>query len=194
VTRTVLTVAAVLTLVGCAESAVSWPTPQPPPPPAQVAGPVAEPVAVTIPALDVTSTLTDLGLDVDGAMEVPPVDEPQQAGWYQLGVRPGQPGPAVVAGHVSGRPDGADRSVPGVFADLHELAPGDEVLIDRADGSTVVFEVTAVETHDKDAFPTEAVYGDVAVPVLRVITCGGELTDGSYRSNVIAFAVQVGVR
>ena len=45
--------------------------------------------------------------------------------------------------------------------DLGGLAPGAEIAITRQDGSTARFGVTRVERFDKDAFPTEAVYGDL---------------------------------
>jgi sortase (surface protein transpeptidase) len=91
----------------------------------------------------------------------------------------------VLAGHV----DSTDG--PAVFFRLRELAPGDEVLVDRADGSTVRFEVRSVQRHPKDAFPTEQVYGPTPRAELRLITCGGEFDAGerSYRDNVVVTAV-----
>lgn len=153
--------------------------------------PVAEPTAVRIPAIGVSSTLTQTGLLPDGTAETPPVTQPQQASWSNFSGRPGEAGyPAVILGHVSGRPPGATRSVPGVFARLDELAPGDEVLVDRADGTSTRFVVGRVELHPKDLFPTDAVYGDTATPTLRLITCGGDFDPAahSYRSNVVVFA------
>src|SRR5690606_41557592 len=112
-----------------------------------------DPVAITIPKLDVTSTLVPLGLNEDGGLAVPPVEEPEQAGWY-AGARPdvdgdewkpGEPGPAVIARHVDGLyPDGR-KGKPGIFARLHELAPGDEVIVEQGDGDQPTYRVTAVE-------------------------------------------------
>lgn len=151
---------------------------------------VPAPVAVLIPELDVSSTLMPLGLDAAGALEVPPEDRPQQAGWYRDGVIPGQAGPAVIAGHVNGRVQGV--STPGVFARLHELTVGDEVFVERSDAPRLRFEVYRVERHPKDSFPTEAVYGDVEPPrpELRLITCGGEFdrSTGNYLDNTIVWA------
>ena len=47
-----------------------------------------------------------------------------------------------------------------------------------------------VEQYPKDRFPTRAVYGDVAGPELRLITCGGELDRAarSYRDNIVVYA------
>ena len=113
----------------------------------------SEPVRMQIPALGVTSTIIELGLERDGSMEVPPGAYP--VGWYDRGSTPGQLGPAVLAGHVDW--DG-ER---GAFYGLRELRPGDEVVVDRADGTAATFIVDRVERHAKDDFPTEQVYGEI---------------------------------
>ena len=147
--------------------------------------PASEPVRVRIPALGVTSTVMDLGLQDDGTMEVPPGAYP--VGWYDRSPTPGQLGPAVLAGHV----DWAGE--PGAFYGLRELIPGDEVVVDRADGTVATFRVDRVEEHDKDAFPSDEVYGDLPSAGLRLITCGGSFDSdtGDYDDNVIVFATLV---
>ncbi|WP_020422820.1 class F sortase [Amycolatopsis sp. ATCC 39116] len=173
-----------LLLGGCAtQPAPVQPVPVQPAPEPEVVAPV-EPEALDVPRIGARSTLVPLGLNADETIEVPPVTQPMQAGWYRLGPSPGEPGPAVVLGHV----DGGGR--PGIFHRLKELVPGDEVVVSRKDGSTVTFAVTRVEQIDKDEFPTEAVYGDTAGPELRLITCGGSFDRAarSYRDNIIVYA------
>jgi hypothetical protein len=48
-----------------------------------------------------------------------------------------------------------------------------------------------VHTYLKARFPTRTVYGPVAGPQLRLITCGGTFDPaiGSYLSNVVVYAV-----
>jgi hypothetical protein len=77
-----------------------------------------------------------------------------------------------------------------VFFRLRELRRGDEITITRADGSSVRFGVERTEQHDKQRFPTDAVYYPTLTPALRLVTCGGQFdaTAGHYRSNVIVFA------
>jgi sortase (surface protein transpeptidase) len=148
-------------------------------------GTAAPPVRVRVPAIGVDSALPRLGTDAAGAL-VPPEDF-DRAGWFADGAVPGDVGPSVVAGHVDSH-DG-----PAVFFRLHEVVAGDEVLVDRADGSTVRFTVTATNRFPKDEFPTEDVYGPTPRAELRLITCGGEF-DGdrrSYRDNVVVSAVLV---
>jgi hypothetical protein len=142
----------------------------------------SRPVRVQIPALGVTSKTMDLGLQDDGSMEVPPGAYP--VGWYDRSPTPGELGPAVLAGHVDW--DGEA----GAFYGLRELLPGDEVVVDRADGSVATFRVDRVEEHAKDDFPTDEVYGDIGHAGLRLITCGGSFDEdtGDYLDNVIVFA------
>jgi hypothetical protein len=77
-----------------------------------------------------------------------------------------------------------------VFYDLAALRPGDEVSVDRRDGSVVRFAVTRVAQYPKDDFPTEDVYGDVDSAQLRLITCGGDFDHRarSYRDNIVVYA------
>lgn len=151
--------------------------------------PASHLTSLSAPAIGVrTGPLMELGLDGDGALEVPP--DAVTAGWFELSPSPGEVGPAVIAGHVD------YRGASGVFARLDELAPGDEVSVQRDDGSTAVFDVYRVERYPKSGFPTEQVYGDTAGPELRLITCGGVFDRGTghYLDNVVAYARLVGMR
>jgi hypothetical protein len=56
------------------------------------------PVRLHLPTLGVESELIALGLEDDGALEVP--EDPHVAGWWTGGADPGERGPAVVVGHV----------------------------------------------------------------------------------------------
>jgi sortase (surface protein transpeptidase) len=150
--------------------------------PSIAAAPVSPPVRLQVPAIGVDSELMPLGLEDDGSLEVPPDGFP--AGWFTGAPMPGEVGPAVMAGHVDW------GGSPGVFYDLRSLKPGDEITVTRADASTVVFAVASVEQFPKDAFPSDAVYGDLDHPGLRLITCGGSFDRGqrSYVDNIVVFA------
>jgi hypothetical protein len=141
-----------------------------------------DPIGVVVPSIGVRAHTVRLGLDAQREMEVP--DDFSLAGWYVHGPRPGTPGPAIIAGHVDG------RRGPAVFYRLHELSPGEEIEVHRADDVVVTYVVDRVEQHPKDAFPTEAVYGNTPGPELRLITCGGtyDRRAGSHRDNIIVFA------
>jgi sortase (surface protein transpeptidase) len=140
------------------------------------------PVRIEIPAIGVTSSLDRLGRAPDKTVQVP--SRWEVAGWYTPGTRPGDPGSAVILGHVD------SKSGPAVFYRLRELRRGDLVEVARADGSTVRFAVQRTEQYDKRRFPTDEVYYPTLTPALRLVTCGGEFdaTAGHYRSNIIVFA------
>ena len=146
---------------------------------------VATPVRLRIPALRVDGRVDRIGLRPDGTIGVP--TRTDVAGWYEQGPRPGQPGPAVILGHVD------SRNGPGIFLDLIRARPGTMVRVDRTDGSSVTFRITEVSRVPKVRFPTDLVYAPTLDSTLRLITCGGgfDRTRGSYRDNVIAYAERV---
>ena len=147
--------------------------------PAPVSSP---PTRVRIPAIGVDSALQALGLAQNGTLETPSAW--QVAGWYAGGVRPGDIGPAVIAGHVD------SVSGPAVFFKLDKLKPGDAVYVTRANGSTVRFTVDSTAEYPKRTFPTEAVYGPSPVPTLRLVTCTGDFDYAarSYVDNLVVTA------
>ncbi|MFC9298386.1 class F sortase [Streptomyces sp. NPDC057011] len=186
-------------VTGCGASATTAGTPTPAAPPAvtPTAAPAATapaaplpasaPVRVRIPAAGVdASPLLTLGLAADGTVEVPSVADAEKIGWYGKGVTPGETGPAVLIGHFD------TVRGPAVLKDVSRVHTGDEITVSRADGSTAVFRVRELEQVDKKRFPTDKVYGDTARPELRVITCGGAITDGHRPDNIILYADLVG--
>jgi len=152
---------------------------------------VAEPVSVTLPSIGVTSDLMRLGLNDDGTVQVPPLEERDRAGWYERGPAPGAVGPAILLGHVDSAAYG-----PGIFFDLGAVQAGDTIEVSRADGSVAEFVVDRVEVHPKAEFPTIDVYGNTDDAQLRLITCGGDFDSAvrSYEDNVIVFATLAGTR
>lgn len=144
---------------------------------------VAEPVRLRIPALKIDTALDRLARQPDGTIGVP--GSPNVAGWYAEGPRPGQPGPAVILGHV----DSVDG--PGVFFRLDQLSRGAVVYIDRADGTTAGFRVASVSRVSKTSFPTDRVYSPTLQPSMQLVTCGGtfDYRARSYRDNVIIYTV-----
>lgn len=134
-----------------------------------------------------TSDLQALGLDEQRVLEVR--EDPDVAGWFSLGTKPGAVGAAVLTGHV----DSDDG--PAAFYHLSILEAGAEVLIDRADGSTAVFTVDYVDRYPKDDLPPAQVYA-ASGRELRLITCGGAWDDAdeSYADNIVAYATQTDSR
>jgi sortase (surface protein transpeptidase) len=151
------------------------------PPRLPAAPTAARPVALAIPAIGVRAHLIQLGLTQQGTLQVPA--SPQVPGWYAGGPRPGEVGPAIIAGHID------SFTGPGIFFRLRLLRPGNLVYVRRADGTTAVFGVYAVRMYAKDRFPTSSVYGPTPDAELRLITCGGtfDTATRSYLSNVVVY-------
>ncbi|MFG1805047.1 class F sortase [Streptomyces sp. NPDC049040] len=141
------------------------------------------PVSLQIPAIGVDTPLMQLGLAADGTVQVPPIEAHDKAGWYRYSPTPGQIGPAVILAHVTVGTYGD-----GVFRDLARLRQGDRIVARLENGTAAVFTVDEVRTVAKAHFPTDAVYGPVDRPELRLITCGGPRGGDGYLDNVIVFA------
>lgn len=142
---------------------------------------VPEPVAISIPAIDVSGKLTKTGLNKDRTLAVPEFGD---MSWFDKGAAPGEPGPAAILGHVD------SKTGPDVFYRLREMSAGDKITVTAKGGTKLVFVVDRVEQHAKKKFPTEKVWLPTAKPELRLITCGGEFNRNrdSYRDNIIVFA------
>lgn len=141
----------------------------------------ADPTGFAVPSLGIEADTIELGKRDDGRLEVPA--DPATAGWWSGGVNPGERGAAVIVGHVD------SYHGPGVFFDLEHIEVGASVTVDREDATRARFRVDRVETHPKDQFPTQAVYGHTDEPTLRLITCAGAFDpdERSYADNVIVF-------
>ena len=143
------------------------------------------PARLRIPSLGVDTSVMSLGLAPDGTVAVPPIAAHAPAGWYKGSPTPGETGPSVILGHVTVGAYGD-----GVFVHLRRMRPGQRITVARQDGTVATFAVDSVQTVAKSHFPTEAVYGNVGHPALRLITCGGTRISGGggYTDNVIVYA------
>jgi sortase (surface protein transpeptidase) len=141
----------------------------------------AEPTHLRIPNIGVDAGMTQTGLNTTGAIDMPNVFD--QAVWYNGSPTPGETGPSVIVGHVDSTKGIA------IFWRLRELQPGALIQVDRQDGSTVTFEVTQLEQYEQDSFPTQAVYGSISYPGIRLITCGGTFntTTHHYDHNTVVY-------
>jgi hypothetical protein len=150
--------------------------------PRRRAGRAPRPVRIAIPAIGVRASVTALGLDSKGALEVP--HDFATTGWWKGGPRPGERGPAVIDGHVD------SYTGPAVFFRLGNLRRGDAIIVERADGSRVRFRVQRSARYPKTRFPTAEVYGPTRTPALRLVTCSGtfDRSSGHYLDNTVVYA------
>jgi hypothetical protein len=144
----------------------------------------SQPVRISIPALGVRAGVVEVGRADDGSIATPVEDPVGTAGWYGLGPTPGEPGTAVIVGHV----DTASRAA--VFQRLGELKAGKLIEVSRKDRRVATFTVESVERFPKTSFPADRVFDAADGARLALVTCGGEWVGGDtgYADNVIVFA------
>jgi LPXTG-site transpeptidase (sortase) family protein len=144
--------------------------------------PPSKPVHMLIPKIKVSAPFVPLTLGARGELDVP--RDPEAVGWYTKSPSPGTLGPSIVAGHATW------NDKPSAFFRLRSLRPGDDIRIQRADGTTAVFAVTKTATYPKAEFPTSDVYGDVGDAELRLITCTGQYVADTQRyvENFVVYA------
>lgn len=144
------------------------------------------PVHIDIPRINVHADVVKVGVTPDGSLEVPPLNRAKSVGWYKLGPTPGEPGAAVVIGHVD-----AERVGPAVFYRLGELEPGNTLSVTRADGSHAIFTVTGGASYPKDELPYERIFPALDYPVLRLVTCGAPFNDRkrTWENNLVVYAI-----
>lgn len=160
---------------------VEWPTHAAPEPLAPLTPLVENPTNLRIPVIEAESSLIPTGIDSSGKLEVPSVQEPLQASWYEGFSEPGETGrPAVILGHV----DGGGKK--GIFYRLKELQSGDPIIVD--DKTFTVYKMEAVP---KNQVNPEIIYAPSEFAELRLITCGGQFGGaraGHYDDNIIVYA------
>ena len=138
---------------------------------------------MSIPRIGVNAQVIELGGPRYGAIAVPPFSEVFDIGWYKYGAVPGNPGNAVLLGHVD------TYNGPAVFYNLYQLRPGDRIYVTVA-GRVRRFSVRWVKEVPKAHFPAATVFGRTHNKRLWLITCGGAFNYAtrSYVDNIVVSA------
>jgi len=122
------------------------------------------PARLLIPRINVDAVVEARGLDSNRNMDIP--KNFRDVAWYRLGPAPGQPGNALINGHVNWWTGDA------VFTHLNQVRAGDEITVVRADGGTVRFTVTGKTIVDANA-RIASLFEPSSVATLTLITCTG---------------------
>lgn len=141
------------------------------------------PVLLEIPAIQVRSTIEEVGVLPNGQMDVPRVA--MNVAWFRDSALPGQKGkPAVIAGHLDS-PTG-----PAVFYKMRFLIPGDEMVVTYENGDRYVFVVEGKERYLFDQAPLAKIFGRNPGRMLNLITCDGAWDSGSanYQQRLVVYA------
>lgn len=124
------------------------------------------PVTLVIPKIGVKASVESVGLDPTGALATPTTAF--RVAWYDGGPLPGQPGNAVIDGHLDSRIYGE-----AVFWNLDKLVPGDKVEVEMPAKRTLTFVVQRVAVYAYNDAPLDEIFGDTDTPNLNLITCTG---------------------
>jgi sortase (surface protein transpeptidase) len=141
------------------------------------------PTRLWIPDIDVDARITDVALTETGAMEAPANYD--DVGWYRLGVKPGETGRAVMAGHVD------STTGPAVFYRLRDLAPGSVIEVTLGGNSeTLRYIVQDSATYQEREAPLERIFGPSDRSELILITCAGDFdfSQGVYHERLVVYA------
>jgi hypothetical protein len=142
------------------------------------------PARLQIDAVGLNADLITTGF-LPGTTELAVPDSPTVAGWYGGGTVPGEPGTALIAGHVD-----LASGARGPFFRLGQVKPEMKITLTFSDGSRRDFIVVARESYPQDALPADRILAGQAEPLLALITCGGRFDRqaGRYTENVVVYA------
>jgi len=145
-----------------------------------------EVLTLWIDRIGVVAPIVPVGLDPDGTMEIP--KNIHTVGWYSLGPRPGNPGTAVLAGHLN-----AAGGVQGVFWKLHMLELGDRFALGFSRENAQEFQITERLSYPYDTAPLQEIFGSNGQTVVRLITCTGDWNraEATYSERLVVSAVPV---
>ena len=152
-----------------------------------VPAPVGPPVNVSLPSQHASGSVVPIGVDDDEALAIP--KDVRTAGWYRFGPAPGQPGSAVLAGHVDDHLQGV-----GLFAVIGDLDVGDRIVVTDAAHVQRTFQVIAREEWHKSQVPMDRLFARTGPPRLVLLTCGGDFDKDtlSYVDNIAVTAELTG--
>lgn len=141
------------------------------------------PSRLIIPSIGVDARVEPVGNDQHGAMKTP--SSFGDVAWYALGSRPGEPGSAVIAGHVNNALTKA-----GVFEHLDLLHTGDTLELRDTLGASHTYAVRDIENYAPGGAPLDAIFSKQGPSQVVLITCAGDWDPKarSYDERLVIFA------
>ncbi len=141
------------------------------------------PLRLKIPKIHINAEVEYVGLTSNGEMDTP--KSTYNVGWYAPGIRPGENGNAVIAGHY-----GWEEGKPAAFDELHELRIGDKIYIEDDRGKTTSFIVRANRRYEPNDDASSVFNATDEGSHLNLIACEGEWDEvsQSYSKRLVVFA------
>jgi len=124
------------------------------------------PARIMVSAIGVNAKVVSVGKKDDGSMDTP--KNFTDVAWYSLGVKPGEAGSAVFAGHVNNA-----LGMAGVFEHLTDISIGDKVIVADTGVRTLTYIVHGVDLYQVDAAPSETIFKTEGPSQIALITCEG---------------------
>ena len=145
------------------------------------------PRVLRIPGLNVEARVMRVGVKLNNELIAPA--SIYDAGWYESSSRPGDVGAVLIDGHVAG------PTMPGVFAKLANLRPGDTLSVETGAGRAYTYKVIKLQSYTADRVDMAAALAPVtpAKPGLNLITCAGQPDARThlYDRRLVVFTEQV---
>ena len=125
------------------------------------------PRALYIDKIGVAARVLPMGVNSNGSIQAP--SNIFDSGWYTGSVKPGEVGAVFIDGHSTGPTHEA------LFGKLDKLVEGDQILLEKGDGTKLTYKVVHTETVDKDAVNMKSMLlpYDHALRALNLMTCSG---------------------
>lgn len=145
------------------------------------------PRALYIDKLGVASRILPMGVNNLGAIQAPV--NIYDAGWYTGSVKPGDIGAVFIDGHASG------PTREGLFGDLDELAVGDELQVEKGDGTKLTYRVVHTEIVPLEGLDMKKVllpHGNT-LRGLNIMTCTGDWVESkkTFDHRVLVYTEQI---
>lgn len=160
------------------------PSPTPTASPTPTPTPVQLPASISIPSIGIENAPTEyLSITQDGSMETP--HQSSNAGWLQLGPKPGEVGSSIISGHYDDQ-----YGQPAVFYNLKYVQKGADIIVHMADGSDRQFVVDFVGEVDAYGNNIDAITRQTEYPSLTLVTCHGtwDVRNHIYSKRLVVYA------
>jgi len=140
------------------------------------------PKRFVVPKLGIDNPIIPVGRTQSGEMAMP--DSLTEAGWFNEGAFPGNPGTAVLAAHT-GYPDRRT-----VFQRMEQLNRGDNIVVVDAVGQRADFTINEVVAYKPDTAPLAKIFGNTSARSLRFIICTGvwNAAQQTYAERLVVYA------
>lgn len=145
------------------------------------------PLRIQISVIGVDAAIENVGLTATGTMDAPKNQD--DVAWYQPGIRPGNVGSAVMAGHYGIWDNGRGS----VFDNLFKLTKGDRIVVVDDRGKTTSFVVREIQDYNPQADATKIFTSNDGKSHLNLITCKGSLNNLSqnYPERLVIFSDKI---